>query len=264
LLSQSPPVAHGRFGSVPAAASASPGWGGRRGLDAAEASPGRARDCGNIPLPRGGLDAPSCTTPAASLQPGAAVHQPDGASLPAPSVAKHHPEAPIPPSWARGASQRCFARQRDPTERSHPVLADPWLDRRRSANGSHEPARRWLRPRRYFGAGISSERPSGVPTREGAAAPLFSSAAIVRQPHCSAPSCQGERRGAVSGGGAARKRCRRGAGSLGDKRVGPTGCTPQVRPSERSWWLLAACGGLREKSWWVPTLGAMGVAAKVR
>lgn len=98
-------------------------------------------------------------------------------------------------------------------------------------DGSHEPVRRRLRPRRYFGAGISSECPSGVPKREGAAAPLFSSAAIVRQSNSSALSCKGKRRGAVSDGRATGGRCHQGAGSRGDKRGDPLATLSRSDPA---------------------------------
>lgn len=111
-------------------------------------------------------------------------------------------------------------------------------------DGSHEPVQRWLRPRRYFGAGISSECPSGVPKHEGAAAPLFSSAAIVRQSNSSALSCKGKRRGAVSDGRATGGRCHQGAGSLGDERGDPlatlAGQTPaRAEPATADAWLGA-------------------------
>lgn len=217
MLSRSPPAVRGCFGSISTAISASPRSGGRRGFGAADASPRPCEGLWEYPAPRGGRDAPSCTNPAASLQPRVAFNQPNGASIPMQSVAKHHLEAIIPPSQAPRASKSCFAQRWGMTERSHPVLADALLDRRCLADGSREPVQRWLWPRRYFGAGISSERPSGVPKREGAAVPLFSSAAIVHQPNCSASSCKGERRGAVSGGRAVGGRCHWGAGSPGDK-----------------------------------------------
>lgn len=179
LLSRSPLPARGCSSSIRAAASASPRSGGGRGLGAADASPGPCKGLWEYPAPRGARDAPSCTNPAA---------QGFLTLLPSPT-ARRSP---------RDRWQIIRKRRFRPRGHREPLRAA-------SLRGGTRPsaltplqrillvARRRLWSRRSFGAGISSGRPSGVPKRGGAAAPLFSSAAIVHRPNCSAPSCKGER-----------------------------------------------------------------------
>lgn len=92
---------------------------------------------------------------------------------------------------ARGASIAAKHPPKDPRS-----LPRPGQDRTPRPSAHRVPrilrcCRRCLRPGRYSCAGIRAPRPARIPRRGGAAAPLFSSAAIVLQPDCSV--LEGER-----------------------------------------------------------------------